>query len=115
MSSFSISGKVVWVGDLKLMGAKQFPTREFAIEFPTKYRAQTPKFKVVGEMATDFQYTEGDEVDVLFEVEGRSYEGKFFNDLRAWRVRQSQTGGRKPEKPAPGERAAQSEDDDVPF
>ena len=47
---------------------------------------------------------EGDEVQVSFDIRGREYNGRYFNNLQAWRI-----------KAGSAEAAAPPADDDVPL
>jgi len=78
-------------------------------------------------------FKEGDEVKVFFDVESREYQGKWYSDIKAWKVDRLAAGPTKDESPsnqttAPDYKAAppsnsnpaddsfnNSQDDDLPF
>ncbi|MBP6970826.1 MAG: DUF3127 domain-containing protein [Bacteroidaceae bacterium] len=68
----------------------------------------------------------GDEVVVSFDINAREYNGRWYNDIRAWRVSHDVSGGAAPVgqdyvqapptgAPAPDDFAPSSEKDDLPF
>jgi single-strand DNA-binding protein len=62
---------------------------------------------------------EGQEVTVTFDIRGREYNGRYFNNLQGWKIatpddRSASTSGEEfsaPPYPIPGD----IEDDDIPF
>ena len=59
------------------------------------------------------QIAEGQEVEVCFRIRGREYQGKYFNNLEAWRV-DAIEGAKMPE-PAIAVGDANDTDADLPF
>jgi hypothetical protein len=57
-----------------------------------------------------FNVVEGCEYQVSFDIDAREWNGKWFNDVSAWKV-VSLSGG----QPSPSSRSPQSSVDDAPF
>lgn len=60
----------------------------------------------------------GQEVTVTFDIRGREYNGRYFNNLQGWKIVTSSdesatTGSEQPPAPPPGSPA--DYDDDIPF
>ncbi|EED33699.1 conserved hypothetical protein [gamma proteobacterium NOR5-3] len=58
----------------------------------------------------------GQEVTVTFDIRGREYNGRYFNNLQGWKV--TQTGSNTEEPPPPSEEHYPNPsdfDDDIPF
>ncbi len=57
-------------------------------------------FNVFGEdKIKQFNIQEGEEINVFFDINAREYNGRFYNDIRAWRIDRVQPG-QAPEPPA---------------
>lgn len=62
----------------------------------------------------------GQEVTVSFDIRGREYNGRYFNNLQGWKIasqNDSQASQPPSEEPPPYQEAPQGglEDDDIPF
>jgi len=98
-NSYSITGTVHKVGEVKSYGEKDFKKREFVLEVNSnggdgmvyKDFVQFEAIKTFGETLTYIK--PGDEVEVKFSVGGRKYtpkdggEDKFFISLKSWDVK----------------------------
>lgn len=63
-----------------------FTKREFVIETPGEYPQQI-KFEVLKDKCELLdKYKIGQNVDVTFDIKGREYNGRYFNNLIAWKV-----------------------------
>ena len=61
-------------------------TQEFVIETLEQYPRKC-MFNVFGEdRLKEFDIKVGDELTVSFDIDAREYNGRWYNDLRAWRV-----------------------------
>jgi Domain of unknown function (DUF3127) len=57
----------------------------------------------------------GQEVTVSFDIRGREYNGRYFNNLQGWKVvPASEHGGTRVDE-APDDRHLPASDDDIPF
>ena len=82
---------------------------------------QYPKkvcFMAWGDKIDEFKIQEGDELIVSINIESREYNGRWYTDVKAWKI---QRGSASENQAAPSQQAApQSEappffDEDVPF
>jgi hypothetical protein len=62
---------------------------------------------------------EGQLVTVTFDIRGREYNGRYFNNLQAWRIKAEENGSSSADDdrpPVPTDADAPAEfDDDIPF
>lgn len=124
------SGKIIAVlperGGISKSG-NEWKTQEYVIENHDQY----PKkmcFNVFGaDKIAQFNIQLGEELTVSFDIDCREWNGRWFNDLRAWRVERGQTTGASvgpSDAPAaqaahvasaPVDFSATDEKDDLPF
>ncbi len=115
----------------KLFDQQDFPSgfykRDFVITTLEQY-PQDIKFSALKEKTEQLgQFSEGDVVNVKFDLRGREYNGNYYVDLNAWRIERgdaaeavlsTQAGGVSaapmPSVP-PMPTVAPVEDDDLPF
>ena len=123
MSSYTISGRIEWIGEVREVGKNGFLTLDFVLEVESKYRPQMIKFKVVKDRASAFrnQHRIGEKVDVRFDVGGRRYDNpktgevNYFNELTAWDVRAAGKGESAKSNAPKGSREPGDDDDFPPF
>ncbi len=127
---YKAEGKVVKIFDAEQKSAS-FQAREFVIEVADGQYPQMVKFQLVQDKcALVDDYSEGDNIEVEFDLRGREWNGKYFTNLQAWRINragegggESQGGGGQQYQPsksaAPAAAATTSGsndfDDDIPF
>ncbi len=127
---YKAEGKVVKIFDAEQKSAS-FQAREFVIEVADGQYPQMVKFQLVQDKcALVDDYSEGDNIEVEFDLRGREWNGKYFTNLQAWRINragegggESQGGGGQQYQPsksaAPAAAATTSAsndfDDDIPF
>lgn len=115
-----LSGKVKLVLDLQTFDSG-FQKREFVVTTQEQY-PQDIKFETVQDKVTVLDSVNaGDAVTVSFDIRGNEYNGRYFVNLRAWKV----TGAGAPAAPQgmpgtpppPADMPADvgSDDDDLPF
>ena len=96
-------------------------------EYILEYGEQYPKsvcFNLWGDKIDQYALNEGDDVTVFFDVESREYNGRYYTDVKGWRVDRNQDNGAiavKPQEmksefgmPAP-DFIDGNEKDDLPF
>jgi len=123
-----LSGKITRLLPLQTGQGKNgtWKKQEYLLEYGDQY----PKnlcFNLWGDKIDQFALTEGEQVTVFFDVESREFNGKFYTDVKAWRVDKgsqptetTQGTDRKPEQssefgiPAP-DFLSGGEKDDLPF
>jgi len=122
---YKAEGKVVKIFDAEQKSAS-FQAREFVIEVADGQYPQMVKFQLVQDKCSLVDdYSEGDEIEVEFDLRGREWNGKYFTNLQAWRINRAGEGGgqggngggaSQAQKPAAATTSASSDfDDDIPF
>lgn len=117
-----ITGKVI-----KVLGVQEFtskkPEKQGVVykrfSFVLKTQSQYPKktvFTVMGEDRwNQMGIVVGCEYQVSFDIDAREWQGRWFNDLSAWRaVRVDNNGGQQQQTQAPAPRQTQSPVPEVP-
>lgn len=127
-------GKIIWIGD-KRQGVSSkgtaWSSQDYAVQDATQKYPRTMCFNVFGEdRIKEFNIRMDEEVKVSFDIDARQYNGKFYNDIRAWKVERpnaaqamqpspQQTAFQDHFPPAQQQAAAQgqqdSEGDNLPF
>ena len=117
----------------KLFDQQDFPSgfykRDFVITTMEQY-PQDIKFSALKEKSEQLsKFSEGDVLNVKFDLRGREYNGQFYVDLNAWRIESGQAASGEP-SPAMDDQAvsaapmppvppmpatAPADDDDLPF
>ncbi len=125
---YKAEGKVVKIFDAEQKSAS-FQAREFVIEVADGQYPQMVKFQLVQDKCSLVDdYSEGDEIEVEFDLRGREWNGKYFTNLQAWRINRAGEGGgqggngggqaaqqAKPQASAATSSASSDFDDDIPF
>jgi hypothetical protein len=124
---YKAEGKVEKIFDSETKGAS-FQVRQFVIEVSEGQYPQMVAFQLVQDKCTLIDdYSEGDMIEVEFDLRGREWNGKYFTNLQAWRIGRAGEGGAQSgssdgqaqsaaPKPVPVAAAVTSDfDDDIPF
>jgi hypothetical protein len=87
-----IKGKIIAVLPLQTGEGRngQWKSQDYVLEY--NIDSQYPKkmvFNIFGDKIDQFKVAEGQMVKVDFDIEGREYNGRWFNNVRAWRVEAS--------------------------
>ncbi|MBR1872105.1 MAG: DUF3127 domain-containing protein [Bacteroidales bacterium] len=102
MANLEIEGRIVrFLAPQSGSSARgEWAKQEFVVEYQDGNFPTTVVFNVWGaDKVQDLKrYKTGDEVKVSFRPSSREFNGKFYTDLRAWRI--SPAGGSAPEGPA---------------
>lgn len=113
-----ISGKIIQFLPAQTGQGKNGPWKkqEFILETGDTY----PKkicIAVWGDKIDLGSFKPGDTVDVSFDVESREYNGRWYTDVKAWKVAGKQQASGNTTYPAPvsGSSASSAGDDDLPF
>jgi hypothetical protein len=95
-----LTGKITQVLPEKSGTSARGPWRkqEYVIEIPGEYPKQVC-FMIWGDKIDQFGIQQGQEVTVHFDLESREYNGRWYTDVKAWRVEPAGQGG------APGDAA----------
>ena len=125
-----LTGKIIAVmeprGGVSARTGNTWKTQEYVLEVPGQY----PKrclFNVFGEdRINQFNIQNGDELTIQFDIDAREYNGRWFNDIRAYNVIRGQQpiAGAQPVAapseatspfPPAQEPASEGASDDLPF
>ena len=115
-----LAGKITHVLEEKSGTSARGPWRkqEYVIETPGDYPKQVC-FMVWGDKIDQFQIVEGQELTVHFDLESREYNGRWYTDVKAWRVERPEAGDRPQAEdsppPPPNDAPPPDFDDDIPF
>ena len=124
-----ITGKIIYVGEARggvsARTGNSWKTQDFVIETMEQYPRKC-MFNVFGEdRLKEFNIQAGEVLTVSFDIDAREYNGRWYNDIRAWRVVRGAVPapGVAPvaDIPAPAAPAAQTTavasepEDDLPF
>lgn len=83
--SFELSGKIKVIFDQQNFSSG-FYKREFVISTPGDY-PQDVKFELLKDKVAMLEpFSEGTEVKVMFDIRGNEYNGKYYNNLVAWKI-----------------------------
>ena len=120
-----ITGKIIAVlperGGISKTG-NEWKTQEYVLETHEQYPRRIC-FNVFGaDKISQFNIQAGEEMTVSFDINAREYQGRWYNDIRAWRVERGGPVAAPEYAPAVNapaannvEFSAQSEADDLPF
>jgi hypothetical protein len=94
----------------------QWKKQQFVIETDSEY-SKSLCFTVWGDKVDFTTINIGDKVKVLFDVESREYNGRWFTDAKAWKAEKlnQENGFVPPEPKMPDENFEAEEGDDLPF
>ncbi|MEM9530006.1 MAG: DUF3127 domain-containing protein [Pseudomonadota bacterium] len=114
-----LSGKITHVLEEKSGTSSRGTWRkqEYVIEIPGDYPKQVC-FMVWGDKIDQLKIAEGEQLTVHFDLESREYNGRWYTDVKAWRVERPQADGNAPpdfDSPPLPEAPPFDADDDVPF
>ena len=90
--------------------------QEYVVEIPGDY-PKSVCFMVWGDKIHQFTITEGETLTVRIDLESREYNGRWYTDVKAWRIEranESQHAGGD-DAPPPIDEAPPVFDDDIPF
>ena len=111
-----ISGKIVQILPEQSVESARGPWRKqsYILELPGDYPKKVC-FLVWGNRIDQFAIREGEELTVGIDLESREYNGRWYTDVKAWRVTR-QHAQQVPVQAAPAPAAtAPDPDDDIPF
>jgi hypothetical protein len=116
--AYDLTGKIKVVKEAQTFGTKGFTKREFVVTVEDGKYPQDIALECVQDKVTLLDgLKEGQMVTVTFDIRGREYNGRYFNNLQAWRIKAE--GGATADDdrpPVPDDAQAPGEfDDDIPF
>lgn len=95
-----LTGKVIAImearGGVSARTGNPWMTQEYVIEVPGQYPRKM-LFNIFGEdKIKQFNIQPGEEITVQFDIDAREYNGRWFNDIRAWNILRGQVAGTVP-------------------
>jgi len=118
--AYDLTGKIKVIQEPQTF-ASGFTKREFVVtvedgKYPQEIALECVQDKV--KLLDDLK--EGQEVTVTFDIRGREYNGRYFNNLQAWRIKAAAApapaSADDDRPPVPNDSEAPGEfDDDIPF
>lgn len=126
-SKMEISGKVFKVLPVESGEGKNGTWKKQAIVIETAHDRFPKKVAVQfwGDLVNHENFVEGNDISVEFDVESREYMGKWYTDVKAWRINtksttQNNTSSANTQQAAPAHTSADipvatGADDDLPF
>ena len=118
--SMTKTGKIIVIDD-PMTFASGFTKREFVLEIQDGKYPQTVKFELLKERVEQLdKFQLGDEVECHFDIRGREHNGKFWNNLVAWRLERaaepsSDPGQNYREKAGQAPAQVVDDGDEIPF
>ena len=113
-----ITGKIVDILPLQSGEGKNgtWKKQEFILETPGQYPKKVC-ISIWGDKIDQFNLNTGETVNVSIDVESREFKGRWYTDVRAWKVEQPVAGGQPgPETDIiPPEPEPSGDPDDLPF
>lgn len=116
-----ITGKVIAImearGGVSARTGNSWMTQEYVIEIPGQYPRKM-LFNIFGEdRIKQFNIQAGEEITVQFDIDAREYNGRWFNDIRAYNIiRGGQAGQAIPAAtPFPPQQVAAPQAATAPF
>ncbi len=111
-----ISGKIIQVLPEQSGESARGPWRRqsYVLELPGNYPKKVC-FTVWGNRIDQFAIREGEELTVDIDLESREYNGRWYTDVKAWRVTRPHVQQVPLQEVGSGPMASQDLDDDIPF
>jgi hypothetical protein len=125
-----LTGKIIAVmeprGGVSARTGNSWKTQEYVLEVPGQYPKRCV-FNVFGEdRINQFNIQQGEDLTVQFDIDAREYNGRWFNDVRAYNVIRGQQPAVAPQAaaapsaatspfPPAQEPAGEGSSDDLPF
>lgn len=96
-----LTGKVIAImearGGVSARTGNSWMTQEYVIEVPGQYPRKMV-FSIFGEdRIKNFNIQAGEEITVQFDIDAREYNGRWYNDIRAYNILRGQAGGSIPQ------------------
>ncbi len=116
--AYDLTGKIKVVKEAQTFGTKGFTKREFVVTVEDGKYPQDIALECVQDKVSMLDgLKEGQLVTVTFDIRGREYNGRYFNNLQAWRIKAEDGGAAEDDRPpVPTDAEAPGNfDDDIPF
>ena len=117
--AYDLTGKLKLIYEAKTFGSG-FTVREFVVTVEDgKYPQDIVLQFVQDKVSLLDTVQEGQEVTVSFDIRGREYNGRYFNNLQAWKIVPAEGAAGNDEKPPVSDADVPADfdeyEDDIPF
>lgn len=123
--AYDLTGKVKLIQDAQTFGSG-FTKREMVVVVEDGKYPQEINLEFVQDKVSLLDTVQvGQEVTVTFDIRGREYNGRYFNNLQGWKIQAGEGGAAAPAAAAAGEKPPVSDkdvpadfdeyEDDIPF
>ncbi|MDZ8119417.1 DUF3127 domain-containing protein [Pontiella agarivorans] len=117
--AYELTGKVKVILEPKTF-ASGFTVREFVVTVEDGKYPQDIILQVVQEKVSLLDSIQvGEEVTATFDVRGREYNGRYFNNLQAWKIESGAAAPAADDKPPVSDKDVPADfdefEDDIPF
>lgn len=118
--AYELTGKVKLIKDTEQFSSG-FTKREMVVTVPDGNYPQDINLEFLKDKTSLLDSVSvGQEVTVSFDIRGREYNGRYFNNLVGWKIDSGQAAQEQPpayqsENPAPASGGFDDMDDDIPF
>ncbi|WP_432470189.1 DUF3127 domain-containing protein [Amphritea sp. HPY] len=114
--AYELTGKVKLIQDAQTFGSG-FTKREMVVTVEDGKYPQEINLEFVQDKVSLLDALQvGQEVTVTFDIRGREYNGRYFNNLQGWKIQTGTSGNTEAEQPPVFDMdTPASFDDDVPF
>ena len=124
-----LTGKIIAVmaaqSGVSARTGNSWMSQEYVIEVPGQYPRKCV-FRLLGEdRIKQFAIQQGEDLTVQFDIDAHEYNGRWFNEIRAYNVVRGQQASNAPQTAAPSEAtspfppaqepASEASSDDLPF
>ena len=117
--AYDLTGKIKVIMEAKTFGSG-FTVREFVVTVEDgKYPQDIVLQFVQDKVSLLDTVQEGQDVTVSFDIRGREYNGRYFNNLQAWKIEAGAGAAGGDEKPPVSDKDVPADfndyEDDIPF
>ena len=81
-----IEGTIIQIGEIETVGANNLEKRQFVIETDGDYPQQIAFELIKDKVYKIDNFAEGQRINVLFNIRGREWNGKYYTNLQAWKL-----------------------------
>lgn len=98
--NYELSGQIKLIREAQTFGAKGFTKREFVVTVEDGKYPQDIALECQGDKCGLLDgISEGDYVTAFFNLRGREYNGRYFNNLVCWKIESESAAYAKPDRP----------------
>lgn len=96
---YELDGRIKLIKEAQTFGSKGFTKREFIVTVPDSKYPQDIALECQGDKCALLDAVhEGQEITAHFDIRGREYNGRYFNNLVCWRIDSDAQEASEPEE-----------------